>query len=59
MSVGGGAGRAISGGGLGGHSSTGDDWACAAAAQPSTLMMKNARRTRVIFASCSYKINRG
>src|SRR5215471_15414968 len=64
MSVGGGPdGCAMSGGGLGGHSSTGDDCACALAAQASTQAMKKARQSivvpSVIFASCSYKINRG
>jgi hypothetical protein len=64
MSDGGGAPMSIGAGwamsrGRGGHSSTGEDWASAVAAQPSTQTVKNARRTRVIFASCSYKINRG
>lgn len=49
----------MSGGGGGGHCITDDDCAYAAAAQPSTLTMKNARRTRVIFASCGAEINRG
>ena len=43
-------GCAISGGGRGGHSVTDDDCAYAAAADPSTQAMKNARRTIVVQA---------
>ena len=56
MSDGGGCARS---GGRGGHSITDEDCASAVAAQPSTQAVKNARRTSVIFASCSHKINRG
>jgi hypothetical protein len=45
MSAGGGAGGCAMSGGRGGHSITDEDCACAAAATPSTQVMKNARRT--------------